>query len=98
MSLELQDGAVKLSFDFGSGVGKLVSTASHYNDDKSHSVYVHRVERQAKLQVDNDDVVEGESPGSMFELSVTDVFYVGGIPANVSAFVDHLLIRWILYA
>ncbi|VDM41094.1 unnamed protein product [Toxocara canis] len=85
MSLELQDGAVKLSFDFGSGVGKLVSTSNRYNDGKSHSVYVHRVERHAKLQVDSDDIVEGESPGTMFELSVTDVFYVGGIPSNVSA-------------
>ncbi|VDK44418.1 unnamed protein product [Anisakis simplex] len=85
MSVELQDGAVKLSFDFGSGVGKLVSTSNRYNDGKSHSMYVHRVERHAKLQVDNDDITEGESPGTMFELSVTDVFYVGGIPANVSA-------------
>lgn len=27
--------------------------------------------------------MEGESPGSMFEMSVSDVFFVGGLPANV---------------
>lgn len=87
MSLELQDGALKLSFDFGSGVGKLVSFASHYNDGRPHIVYVHRLERHALLQVDGQDKAEGDSPGTMFELGVSDVYYMGGIPSNVPTYV-----------
>ncbi|VDK75274.1 unnamed protein product [Litomosoides sigmodontis] len=84
LSLELQDGKVKLSFDFGSGVGRLTSSGSDYNDGKPHSVYVHRLERHSRMQVDDNDVSEGDSPGTMFELSLSDVFYLGGVPADVS--------------
>ncbi|KAL3982290.1 Laminin EGF-like (Domains III and V) family protein [Acanthocheilonema viteae] len=84
LSLELQDGRVKLSFDFGSGVGRLTSIGSNYNDGKPHSVYVHRLERHALMKVDDNDVSEGDSPGTMFELSLSDVFYLGGVPSDVS--------------
>uniref|UniRef100_A0A1I8EZU5 Uncharacterized protein n=3 Tax=Wuchereria bancrofti TaxID=6293 RepID=A0A1I8EZU5_WUCBA len=84
LSLELQDGRVKLSFDFGSGVGRLTSTGNNYNDGKPHCVYVHRLERHARMQVDDSDVSEGDSPGTMFELSLSDVFYLGGVPSDVS--------------
>ncbi|KAM3726093.1 Laminin-like protein [Dirofilaria immitis] len=83
LSLELQDGRVKLSFDFGSGVGKVISTGKNYNDGRSHSVYVHRLERHARIQVDDNDVSEGDSPGTMFELNSSDVFYLGGVPSDV---------------
>lgn len=82
---------MKLSFDFGSGVGKLISAGSNYNDGKPHSVYVHRVERHARLQVDDSDIAEGDSPGTMFELGMSDVFYMGGVPADVSTLVNFLL-------
>ncbi|VDM96599.1 unnamed protein product [Thelazia callipaeda] len=91
LSLELQDGSVKLSFDFGSGVGRLTSTGSNYNDGKPHSVYVHRLERHARMQVDDNDVAEGDSPGTMFELSVSDVFYLGGVPSDVSTLVHFII-------
>uniref|UniRef100_A0A915PQH1 Laminin subunit alpha n=1 Tax=Setaria digitata TaxID=48799 RepID=A0A915PQH1_9BILA len=84
LSLELQDGRLKLSFDFGSGVGRVTSTGSNYNDGKPHSVYVHRLERHARIQVDENDVAEGDSPGTMFELNLSDVFYLGGVPPDVS--------------
>ncbi|VDO28711.1 unnamed protein product, partial [Onchocerca flexuosa] len=84
LSLELQDGRVKLSFDFGSGVGRLTSTGKNYNDGRPHSVYAHRLERHARMQVDENDVSEGDSPGTMFELSLSDVFYLGGVPSDVS--------------
>lgn len=44
---------------------------------------INRVERQAKLTIDGTDVTEGESPGSLFEMSVSDSFYVGGLPRNI---------------
>lgn len=78
---------MKLSFDFGSGVGRLTSTGNNYNDGRPHSVYVHRLERHARMQVDDNDISEGDSPGTMFELSLSDVFYLGGVPSDVSTLV-----------
>lgn len=47
-------------------------------------VNINRVERHAKLEIDGGhNVVEGESPGSMFEMSISDSFFVGGLPSNL---------------
>lgn len=83
MVIELIDGRISLSFDLGSGLGRLTSNAEHYNDGKWHMLQINRVERQAKLTIDGTDVTEGESPGSLFEMSVSDSFYVGGLPRNI---------------
>lgn len=85
--MEISEGHVSLSFDLGSGVGKLVSKGENYNDGKWHMVSINRVERQAKLEVDGTDTVEGESPGTMFEMSVSDSFYLGGLPSNIETYV-----------
>lgn len=50
-------------------------------------MYVNRVERHSRMQVDDTDVSEGDSPGTMFELSLSDVFYLGGVPADISTLV-----------
>uniref|UniRef100_A0A915EU75 Uncharacterized protein n=1 Tax=Ditylenchus dipsaci TaxID=166011 RepID=A0A915EU75_9BILA len=81
--LELVDGRISLSFDLGSGLAELLSNEGNYNDGKWHNVHINRVERQAKLEIDGKDVTEGESPGSLFEMSVSDSFYVGGLPRNI---------------
>ena len=86
MVIELTRGRVSLSFDLGSGVGRLTSSGENYNDGKWHIVQINRVERQAKLEVDGTDVVEGESPGTMFEMSVSDSIYLGGLPQTVEAY------------
>lgn len=78
---------MKLSFDFGSGVGRLTSTANDYNNGQLHSVYVHRLERHARMEIDENDISEGNSPGTMFELSLSDAFYLGGVPSDVSTLV-----------
>uniref|UniRef100_A0A915EQH0 Laminin G domain-containing protein n=1 Tax=Ditylenchus dipsaci TaxID=166011 RepID=A0A915EQH0_9BILA len=78
--LELIDGRISLSFDLGSGLAKLLSNEGNYNDGKWHNVHINRVERQAKLEIDGKDVTEGESPGSLFEMSVSDSFYVVDCP------------------
>lgn len=72
-----------MSFDLGSGLGRLNSNGERYNDGKWHNVQINRLERHAKLTIDTADVTEGESPGSMFEMSVSDSFYVGGLPRNI---------------
>lgn len=83
---------MKLSFDFGSGVGKLSSSGSNYNDGKPHSVYVHRLERHARMQIDDNDVSKGDSPGTMFDLNLSDVFYLGGVPSDVSTLVHFIFV------
>uniref|UniRef100_A0A914HKE2 Uncharacterized protein n=1 Tax=Globodera rostochiensis TaxID=31243 RepID=A0A914HKE2_GLORO len=83
--LELVGGRISLSFDLGSGLVKLLSNGEQYNDGNWHLVQMDRQERSAKLKIDDTDKVEGESPGSMFEMSVSDVFYIGGLPSNIDA-------------
>ncbi|KAL3080577.1 hypothetical protein niasHT_036523 [Heterodera trifolii] len=85
LMVELVGGRISLSFDLGSGLGKLLSNGQRYNDGKWHLVQMDRQERSAKLKIDDTDKVEGESPGSMFEMSVSDVFFIGGLPSNIDA-------------
>lgn len=82
MTVRLDGGRVTLSFDLGSGLVKLTSNQDKYNDGKWHLIQIHRTGRQAKLEVDHSDIVEGESPGNLFEMSVTDSFYLGGLPPS----------------
>ncbi|KAL7074923.1 hypothetical protein ACQ4LE_005689, partial [Meloidogyne hapla] len=81
--LELVGGRISLLFDLGSGPAKLVSNEENYNDGKWHLVEVDRTEKAAKLQVDGTDKVEGETPGSLFEMSVSDSFFLGGLPTSI---------------
>ncbi|KAK0397427.1 hypothetical protein QR680_002123 [Steinernema hermaphroditum] len=83
MALELIGGHVTLTFDVGSGLEKIESQKSDYNDGKWHTIQVHRNERHAKLEVDGKDHAEGESPGAMFEMAVSDSFYLGGLPSPI---------------
>lgn len=84
LALELSLGAVKLSLDFGSGVGQWTSEKQNYNDGEWHTVNVVREGTHVKLSVDNEVVTEGDSPGGKAEMSVTENFYLGGVPAGVN--------------
>ncbi|CAD5221244.1 unnamed protein product [Bursaphelenchus xylophilus] len=84
MAIKLEEGFVKLAFDLGSGLGQLVSNKNTYSDGQWHLIHLRRDGRQAKLTVDNDDMAEGESPGVMFEMSVPEYFYLGGLPQGVT--------------
>lgn len=85
MSIRLEAGQVILSFDLGSGLVRLASNKNNYNDGKWHLVQITRKDREAKLVVDNEDVTEGESPGTMFEMSVSDSLFLGGLPDTEKA-------------
>lgn len=82
MAVRLDGGRVTLSFDLGSGLVQLPSNQNKYNDGQWHLIQIHRTGRQAKLVVDHTDTVDGESPGKLFEMSLTDSFYLGGLPQN----------------
>ncbi|CAI4221509.1 unnamed protein product [Auanema sp. JU1783] len=84
MSIELSLGSIKLSVDFGSGVGQWTTDSSEYNNGKWHTVSINRDGVHLKLEVDGKTVAEGDAPGEQFEMSVTDKFYLGGIPSGVS--------------
>lgn len=60
--MKLDSGHVTLSFNLGSGLITLTSKQDKYNDGQWHLIHVHRTGRAAKLEIDNQDVVEGESP------------------------------------
>lgn len=50
-------------------------------------VQINRFERKAKLEIDGgNDVNKGESPGSMFEMSISDSFFLGGLPPTIKKF------------
>uniref|UniRef100_A0A7E4ULG0 Laminin subunit alpha-1 n=1 Tax=Panagrellus redivivus TaxID=6233 RepID=A0A7E4ULG0_PANRE len=83
--VELSGGFVSLSFDLGSGVRRIKSNNGTYNNGKMHTIQINRNERHAKLIVDSNDIVEGESPGTMFEMSISDSIYLGGLPQEVNA-------------
>ncbi|KRZ28597.1 Laminin-like protein epi-1 [Trichinella pseudospiralis] len=85
-AIEMKRGQVRLHYNLGSGAATLV-TPRKYNDGQYHRVHVKRDGRQAVLSVGMTDTVEGNSPGKMSHLDVTDEYYVGGVlssalPAN----------------
>ncbi|XGW07796.1 hypothetical protein V3C99_010722 [Haemonchus contortus] len=83
-ALELSAGSVKLSLDFGSGAAQWLADAITYNDGQWHTVAVARDERHVKMEVDGVTVAEGDAPGDMSTLSVTDYLYLGGTPTGVN--------------
>ncbi|CAJ0584396.1 unnamed protein product, partial [Mesorhabditis spiculigera] len=84
LSLELHDGNVKASLDLGTGVGTFESTGLQLNDGQWHTVAVNRVEKHVVVTVDGETVAEGDAPGDMSELSISDFYYLGGTPMGVN--------------
>jgi hypothetical protein len=64
--VRLEGGQVTLSFDLGSGLVTLTSRQDKYNDGKWHLVHIHRTGRKARMEIDHNDVVEDESPVSLY--------------------------------
>lgn len=56
-----------MSFDLGSGLLTLTSNQDKYNDGQWHLVHIHRSGKKAKMEIDHNDVVEGESPVSFLK-------------------------------
>ncbi|GFY37998.1 laminin-like protein epi-1 [Trichonephila inaurata madagascariensis] len=78
-ALEMQDGHVILKYDLGSGLATLKSPET-YNDGKWHSLEAARVDKDAILKVDQEEVDSGISPGGETSLSTTNQIFVGGYP------------------
>lgn len=54
--MELNLGSVKLSVDFGAGLGTWLSDLSNYNDGKWHTVSVVREGVHVKMDIDGEHV------------------------------------------
>ncbi|XP_067423107.1 basement membrane-specific heparan sulfate proteoglycan core protein isoform X3 [Emydura macquarii macquarii] len=80
ISLGLRDGHVEFSYQLGSGEASIVSE-DPINDGEWHKVTAVREGRRGSIQVDGEDMVSGESPGSNIMVNTQGSVYLGGAPA-----------------
>ena len=79
----MEDGYAVFVFDLGSGAAKLKSDEM-LTLNKWHLVEMSRVERVGRLQVDQQIVVSGVSPGPALESNIGELTYVGGLPDTIA--------------
>ncbi|XP_027764587.1 basement membrane-specific heparan sulfate proteoglycan core protein, partial [Empidonax traillii] len=79
LGLGLKDGHLVFSYQLGSGEATIVSE-DPINDGEWHRVTVTREGRRGQLQVDGEEPVSGESPGSNIMANTEGDVYVGGAP------------------
>ncbi|KAK2521549.1 Hspg2 [Columba guinea] len=79
IGLGLKDGHLVFSYQLGSGEATIVSE-DPINDGEWHRVTVTREGRRGRLQVDGEEPVTGESPGTNVMANTQGSVYVGGAP------------------
>ncbi|CAM4577609.1 unnamed protein product [Lepidochelys kempii] len=80
ISLGLRDGHLVFSYQLGSGEANIVSE-DPVNDGEWHRVTAVREGRRGSIQVDGEELVSGESPGSNVMVNTQGSVYIGGAPA-----------------
>uniref|UniRef100_A0A674KBM4 Heparan sulfate proteoglycan 2 n=1 Tax=Terrapene triunguis TaxID=2587831 RepID=A0A674KBM4_9SAUR len=80
ISLGLRDGHLVFSYQLGSGEASIVSE-DPINDGEWHRVTAVREGRRGSIQVDGEELVSGESPGSNVMVNTQGNVYIGGAPA-----------------
>uniref|UniRef100_A0A452GNZ3 Basement membrane-specific heparan sulfate proteoglycan core protein n=1 Tax=Gopherus agassizii TaxID=38772 RepID=A0A452GNZ3_9SAUR len=80
ISLGLRDGHLVFSYQLGSGEANIVSE-DPINDGEWHRVTAIREGRRGSIQVDGEELVSGESPGSNVMVNTQGSVYIGGAPA-----------------
>ncbi|XP_039364874.1 basement membrane-specific heparan sulfate proteoglycan core protein isoform X5 [Mauremys reevesii] len=80
ISLGLRDGHLVFSYQLGSGEASIVSE-DPINDGEWHRVTAVREGRRGSIQVDGEELVSGESPGSNVMVNTQGSVYIGGAPA-----------------
>nr|XP_024219435.1 agrin-like isoform X3 [Halyomorpha halys] len=81
ISLALVNGHVVLNYNLGSGTVN-VPSFGRVSLGTWHSVKVRRYQRDALLQVDNEQGVRGQSQGTLTGLDLDDHAYLGYVPTN----------------
>ncbi|KAM4771006.1 laminin subunit alpha-2 [Rhinophrynus dorsalis] len=86
MSIELNDGRIKVSYDLGSGTSFTVSNRNH-NDGKWKSLTLSRIQKQTNVTIvdmdtNEEDKITTTSTGSNFGLNLKsdEKIYFGGLP------------------
>ncbi|KAM9521180.1 basement membrane-specific heparan sulfate proteoglycan core protein isoform 4-T4 [Guaruba guarouba] len=79
IGLGLKDGHLVFSYQLGSGEATIVSE-DPINDGEWHRVTVTREGRRGQLQVDGEEPVSGESPGTNIMANTEGSIYLGGAP------------------
>ncbi|XP_048206408.1 basement membrane-specific heparan sulfate proteoglycan core protein isoform X4 [Perognathus longimembris pacificus] len=79
ISLGLKDGHLVFSYELGSGEAHLVSE-DPINDGEWHRVTALRKGRRGSIQVDGEELVSGQSPGTNVAVNTKDSIYIGGAP------------------
>ncbi|KAM9115672.1 basement membrane-specific heparan sulfate proteoglycan core protein isoform 4-T4 [Pangshura tecta] len=80
ISLGLRDGHLVFSYQLGSGEASILSE-DPINDGEWHRVTAVREGRRGSIQVDGEELVSGESPGSNVMVNTQGSVYIGGAPA-----------------
>ncbi|XP_031463805.1 basement membrane-specific heparan sulfate proteoglycan core protein isoform X5 [Phasianus colchicus] len=79
VGLGLKDGHLVFSYQLGSGEANIVSE-DPVNDGEWHHVMAARQGRRGWLQVDGEEPVFGESPGTNIMANTQGSIYIGGAP------------------
>ncbi|XP_010224300.1 PREDICTED: basement membrane-specific heparan sulfate proteoglycan core protein-like, partial [Tinamus guttatus] len=80
LGLGLKDGHLVFSYQLGSGEATIVSE-DPINDGEWHRVTATREGRRGGLQVDGEEPVHGESPGTKIMANTEGDIYLGSAPA-----------------
>lgn len=82
ISVELRDGGVVFQYKLGQHVVSIANT-KQYNDDQWHKVEAARDGRTGILKIDNEPIIQKESPSGE-NLQITDKMYFGGHPDAIN--------------
>ncbi|PVD23328.1 hypothetical protein C0Q70_16596 [Pomacea canaliculata] len=89
VALGFVDGSLQLHYNLGSGKALVAYNDSRLFDGQWHFIRVQRDNRDAYMEVDSREIVEGSSPGSYTMLNTNRILYLGGMP-NVAEGTDNL--------
>ncbi|XP_071954470.1 pikachurin-like [Antedon mediterranea] len=78
MSLGLQNGILRLSYNLGSGETSVTANTS-INDGEWHTVSISRIGREAKMTVDKKEIVSAVTKGSLSYLNTNNGMFIGGM-------------------
>uniref|UniRef100_A0AAQ4NYE8 Agrin n=1 Tax=Gasterosteus aculeatus aculeatus TaxID=481459 RepID=A0AAQ4NYE8_GASAC len=83
ISLALVNGKVELRFNTGSGTGTVASKVQ-IHQGRWHQLVLTRKRRSARLSVDNEPYIEGESPQGTDGLNLDTDLFIGGVPEEMN--------------
>lgn len=81
MAIEIRDGRVLYQYNLGDGVVSIHGTKA-CNDGVWHTVKASRDARRGALEVDNEEILTGQSAGSHKTVNIANWMFFGGFPTQ----------------